>query len=278
MLQIIAQPTAATTNFHFDDSDDDSKKDNYPRSILRMNIAIFDWDDTLFPTFAKCKKQHDFSLAELHQHGVIMYQTLCRYVELCGRQNVYIVTNGGKGWVRNSLTSIAYEYSHKLHQALQRTHNVLDQAIKQNPFEMLHRLLFDQEFSFPIVVMSAQHFYKTLHPHQTLPVDPTQWKLFTFKCLLDSKLKRIDHNQCLVDLQILSVGDGPAEYHASMSTKKYVQDSWEHLITRVSCHRAKLAHNPSMNTMHKQLKTIRDLIPHCFADGAAELNLDTCKQ
>mmetsp|Transcript_40909 Transcript_40909/g.67241 ORF Transcript_40909/g.67241 Transcript_40909/m.67241 type:complete len:240 (-) Transcript_40909:243-962(-) len=233
-----------------------------------MNIAIFDWDDTLFPTFAKYKKPHDFSLTELHHHGVMVYRTLCRYVKLCGHQNVYIVTNAGKGWVQNSLASMCHEYNFKLKQGQQRTDAVIDEAMTQNHFELVHRLLFDQKLGFPIVVTSAQHFYKALHPfHHNYPIDTTEWKLFTFKCLLDGQLKRINSKQYLVDLQILSVGDGSAEYRASMATKQYLQNSWKHLIARVLCHRAKLHQNPSMNTMQKQLQTIHDRIPHCFAVG-----------
>eukprot|EP00485_Elphidium_margaritaceum_P011784 CAMPEP_0202694180 /NCGR_PEP_ID=MMETSP1385-20130828/8100_1 /ASSEMBLY_ACC=CAM_ASM_000861 /TAXON_ID=933848 /ORGANISM="Elphidium margaritaceum" /LENGTH=332 /DNA_ID=CAMNT_0049349979 /DNA_START=83 /DNA_END=1081 /DNA_ORIENTATION=- len=256
---------------------DDNEKNNYqyPRSIYNMRVAIFDWDDTIFPTFEKYKKPRHLSLKELHRHGVMIYRTLRRYVKLCGHRNVYIVTNASKGWVNKSLADMCREYSFKLQQKQrQYTHDAMDAEIKKNHFEMVHRLLFDPKFGFPITVMSAQHCYKAFHMSSSsapaaAAVDTIQWKLFTFQLLLDGKLRAFDYRQYRVDLQILSVGDGFDEYRASLATKQWLQSTtWKHLVDNVFCHRVKLGDKPSLHTMHNQLQLIHDHIPNCFTVSA----------
>jgi len=251
------------------------QSDNVNYVMQRELVTIFDWDDTLFPTHDVYKTRCNLSVEQLHAYGRLMYTVLCRYVQLCGHQNVYIVTNGIRGWVRKSLHHLCHEYNIKLHQqALQPQSSHL----KTNYFQLVFQLLFDQAYGFPITVCSARYIYETMH--RTLPISTAvhgmsitaQWKLFTFKFIFQQRclVSKVSH------LQILCVGDGNDEYEASLSTKHWLQTQvpFKQSDSSLKCHRIKLHRNPSVATMYYQLVSIYKDVAQCFNVAADSKQLN----
>ena len=78
---------------------------NYGEGPKRVKyLVIFDWDDTLFPTSAFTSNGGtDLIVKDLLNLGKSVYKLLDEYIARFGAKNVFIVTNGKKSWVLNSL-------------------------------------------------------------------------------------------------------------------------------------------------------------------------------
>ena len=78
---------------------------NYGKAPKRVKyLVIFDWDDTLFPTTALISNGgKDIIVKDLLNFGRSVYKLLEEYIARFGAENLFIVTNGKKSWVPNSL-------------------------------------------------------------------------------------------------------------------------------------------------------------------------------
>eukprot|EP01084_Bolivina_argentea_P054014 99073_1 len=124
-------------------------------NINKDKIIIFDWDDTCIPTTQIMKRntpdtQQDtnpnkyINIEQLNNLGRNVYKVLNNYIEQFGQKNIFIVTNGSKGWVYLSLNYLKKIYKQKEHG-----------EICNNYFELISRLLINKRIS----IISAHHLH-----------------------------------------------------------------------------------------------------------------------
>jgi len=196
---------------------------------IKKKLVVFDWDDTLFPTSTCIKRRHPMSLMHLDKLGKGIYALLRRYIELFGSGNIYIVTNGAKGWIRNSLTWL---------------HCLCGGSCRW--WLAILRLL-DTKLSCRLI--SARHLHSTLHPGRS-----TLWKFLVFNALVE---EHFDLNSKLTSRAIVIIGDSLDEHVAGEHTKNVLQST--HKLENIVLHRVKLLHSPDIESMVRQTKwMIRD--------------------
>lgn len=201
-------------------------------------MVIFDWDDTLFPTTEFIKKSKSMSIENLYKWGSRVFELLKLYIDTFGAQNVYIITNGDKGWI---------EYS-------------LQMASKQ--FQILNDWRLDYFISiksllqvYRIKTISARSLYQDEYPKQS-----KTWKEYTF---IDQAFNHFyEENKGI----ILSIGDSFDEWIASNDCIEFM-NNLDKEESNFCLQRIKLQRTPSLDQLMKQWRTLI-LIAH-------DLNLQT---
>ena len=206
-----------------------SKKNN-------KTVVILDWDDTLFPTSAFHNKlfKNDFdgnSLQMLSQRVLAIIKRCCL---LYGSLNTFIVTNGSKGWVQESLKTIM-KYC--------RDNNI------QNSFGEISKLI-TRNF---ICILSANHLYSKQFPKQTI-----LWKYYTFYTIANFKNADI----------MISIGDSYDEYVASQHVKK-TNDSIKSLHRLRLTEQPKIS---EMNEQFKLILKLLDILPQHNEEFDVDIN------
>ena len=175
-------------------------------------MIIFDWDDTLFPTTAIIKNKSEICLIQLYNLGFKLYQLLNKYILTFGSNNIYIITNGKNGWIKQSLNIISKKFKQLLicqqqqqQQEKQEEENKNNNdcgLIECNPFEAILGLLA----FFGIYCISAQYLYCKQFRNDT-----RKWKELAFK-----NCANIHFGMSLFPTNIIiSIGDSDDEYSAS---------------------------------------------------------------
>jgi len=149
-------------------------------------IALFDWDDTLFPTTPciadgligsnglRDWKGHYFvaknvDVSTYTEIGYRAYNILSNHIKVYGASNVFIITNGGRDWPRISLRHLScllYEENEKQNNVYLDILNLLNRT--------------------KITVESAQFLFGWKYPK-----DSNLWKLLAFKAVVAGKMKSI---------------------------------------------------------------------------------------
>jgi len=181
---------------------------NSHRKINQM--IIFDWDDTLFPTTA-FKHGSPFTPNQLYNCGRRLLQTLVKYIRYYDSSNIYIITNGMKFWIKESLfilSSLSSKYHH-IHSGL----------AKNDYFQLISDLLFNNN-EINIKIISAQCEQGINYPGEF-----TRWKEETFKKYAKEHFLLKHRDIRKYNLNILTViGDSLQEHRAAFYAFQYLEN------------------------------------------------------
>ena len=205
-----------------------------PKGDVAMTSIVIDYDDTIYPTSAilqiffgrkpAMKHASTFSsigllsriswreLIQLEQLSFITYQMLRWYISQYGNENIFIVSAASKEWIRHSL-EILYNIG---------------------AYSAIYTLLF---LNPPTMIDIYTPSQRQL-PFQNIN-DITQWKLDTFKKLLNNNIKSSYHG-------FVSIGDGEFEYKAA----KTLRDDQQGEKTLIHCVKFKCC--PQINDLIAQ--------------------------
>lgn len=209
-------------------------------------MVIFDWDDTLFPTTEFIKKSKPMSIENLYKWGSRVFELLKLYIDTFGAQNVYIITNGDKGWIEYSLQMASKQF-----QILNNCRSpfkpcLLDYFISIKSLLQVYR----------IKTISARSLYQDEYPKQS-----KTWKEYTF---IDQAFNHFyEENKGI----ILSIGDSFDEWIASNDCIEFMNNYLDKEESNFCLQRIKLQRTPSLDQLMKQWRTLI-LIAH-------DLNLQT---
>jgi len=183
-------------------------------SIKRM--IIFDWDDTLFPTFQFVENRKAMNIETLNKWGCRVYQLLTKYIETFGSENIYIITNAINGWIRYSL-----DIASQLFQALNKYEI---EPFEYDYFSIIDGLLIVHKMK----TISARSLYQSQFPN---PNHSKIWKQLTF---IHYAIKHFwNDNQGI----IISIGDSCDEWFASKDCQQFLKNrnSINLSLQRINC-------------------------------------------
>jgi len=211
---------------------------SYSKQPKHDKILIFDWDDTLCPTteFFKTKGNANVPVSELQKLGKSLYELLKTYIKLFGEKNIFIVTNGNKGWV--------YESLQRLNKSLQ--------CSQFNYFGVIHNLLISSNIS----VISANDLYSKQYPKQT-----ELWKTLVFR---EITIKHFDLNKNnkndknINKYSIISIGDSSDEFIASFETKEMMKTEFS-ISSNILLHRIQLKYKPALSGILNQFDLLKNV-------------------
>jgi hypothetical protein len=196
-----------------------------------LNIIIFDWDDTLFPTdFFQSRPDMLQNPKLIPEEINLELRTLAEniirvitYAKLCG--NVSIISNASKGWLQ-----LCFDVIPEINPILQT-----------------------------INIISAQDNFK----HQSN--DPAKWKDWAFYHHINNTIKSYsitNNNYNLVGYigacyKIILIGDSICERNALKNSAKYLKTQYE--PDSISIKTIKLIENPTFKKIINQLELIISL-------------------
>jgi len=222
----------------------------------RRNLIIWDWDDTIFPTFSF--RTHQDRKDKLFMTKLRTLVSLTEEVFECmiaeyGAENIVIVTNASANWIQKCLEVELIEAIYASFRSMLSKHRI-DTISASTPS------------------ITKQH-----------PDDPHKWKEVVFSRLFDQHFgPRPDGDDHGVDLGvdhgvgggdkssdevqcITSIGDSLCEFKASDRASQWM----EHRVLN----RLRLRPNPSIDEMIEQFKTIVTVV-HDFGATAEDIELD----
>jgi len=201
----------------------------------RQNLIIWDWDDTLFPTFAfrtaQDQKDVDF-LRKLRVLASFAEEVLSAMIALYGAENVVIVTNASATWIDKCL-------------------NVDIVQPIMRPFQRLLRENAIATISASTPALTAK-----------FPNQPRMWKQIVFTELFETYFGALSARDTAC---VTSIGDSLCEYEAAKNASK-------RLPNRI-LHRLRLKPNPKIDDLIAQMKHIRALVP-LFAQSEDDIELN----
>jgi hypothetical protein len=192
----------------------------------RRNLIIWDWDDTIFPTF--CFKTNQWRRDNLFMSKL---RTLVSFTEeafesmitLYGADCVVIVTNGSSEWIQKCLNEDVITSVYDCFQKLLQKHNIKTISASTEAITKLH------------------------------PDDPQKWKEVVFRRLFDQHFGDSDLGDGVKNVHcITSIGDSLCEFNASDTASKWM----EHRVLN----RLRLRPNPTVDVMIKQMKTVVSMV------------------
>ena len=212
--------------------DNKKKKKKKDKKTKRRNLIIWDWDDTLFPTYSFRTHQDSKDAAFMKKLMILVSyiaEIFSAMIDLYGAENIVIGTNASDKWIDKCL-------------------NV---DIVQSIFMNFQSMLKEHR----IATISAS----TDRITAKYPEDHRKWKEVVFsEYFRDYFFEEEDEEHAVCTNCITSIGDSLCEYEASHNASQWVKN-------RV-LHRIRLKANPSMNDMIFQLKEIAALTHRFGAD------------
>jgi len=217
-------------------------------TIKRM--VIFDWDDTLFPTTTTVNQRIDLSLTELYNYGAKVYKLLTTYIQAFGGDNIYIITNGGSGWIQYSLNQTSVKFQDLLlnRSKSDKTSPSNTATSTSNPLKDYFKSILALLTIYRIRTISARHLYG-----QQYPGDTTKWKQLTFEWYAYNHF--INSSEHVKDRNIIiSIGDSCDEWIASQYCLDYLkQRAYDYMIpAEFDLQRIKLRSQPSLEYLMKE--------------------------
>jgi len=211
--------------------------------VTQKTIVIFDWDDTLFPTSSVvCQQEKHITVGDLQNLGRRTYELLGKYIDVFGANNVFIVTNGSKTWVLDSLKEMSRVYQVSFE-------GVDDQQERKKDY---WAALYNSLISLQLKIFSAKALYAEDHPQQ-----PTLWKTLVFKSIVKEHFNLYSGSDNNIYC-IISIGDSENEFMASYEAKQMIATmnrlNRNNNIARL--HRIKLKEEPTMKEMVNQIASL----------------------
>eukprot|EP01084_Bolivina_argentea_P113116 201677_1 len=161
------------------------------KKVTRNNLIIWDWDDTIFPTYSfmthQDKKDKQF-MDKLKTLVLLIEKIFSKMIQIYGSSNIIILTNGSDNWI----------------------HKCLNVDIIQHIFINFQNLLRKHK----IKTISAS----TKQIQKKFPKNPYKWKRIAFQKIFKDHFN--DDNKIINC--ITSIGDSLYEYKASHSASKYI--------------------------------------------------------
>eukprot|EP01083_Nonionella_stella_P076790 209400_1 len=157
----------------------------------RNNLLIWDWDDTLFPTYAfrtHADKKDEQFMSKLKIMVDIIHEIFTKMIATYGAKHIIIVTNGSENWI----------------------HKCLNVDIVQPTFMKLQVLL--TKHKIPMISASRMAI------RRKYPTNPYKWKEIVFADYFAHFFGN-DRIPC-----ITSIGDSLCEYKASDISSKRFKD------------------------------------------------------
>jgi len=216
-----------------------------PRAIKRVlqkkTLVIFDWDDTLFPTSAVVfKQQSRITIGDLYVLGKSMYELLGTYISMFGAKNLFIVTNGSKHWILDSLKEMSRIYKESF------------EAVEGDEEELRGKdffaAIYNSFLSLRIPLLSARSVYSERYPDR-----PSIWKALMFKSIVRNhfNLRRATRTREGFLYLMISIGDSNDEFEAALEAKRMLvaKDRVNGNNNVVRLHRVKLMEKPAILQM-----------------------------
>lgn len=209
-------------------------------------MVIFDWDDTLFPTTYTITNETQLSLTELHSFGAKVYKLLMKYIDTFGGDNIYIITNGGDGWIQYSLNETSSKFQALLNGSSSDKDTVATTPKMKDYFKSILAIFK----IYRIRTISARHLYGHQYPGET-----TRWKelafaYYSYHHFYSDGLK--DNNI------VMTIGDSCDEWIASKDTLYYLQrQAYDNMIpVAFNLQRIKLKEKPTLSYLMKEWDVI----------------------
>eukprot|EP01084_Bolivina_argentea_P197295 338134_1 len=201
----------------------------------RKNLIIWDFDDTIFPTYAfktHTNKTDTKFIPKLMILATIIEHIFNQMIKLYGAQNICIVTNGKKNWIHKCLNVDIVHGIFVNFQNVLKKHNI--QTISASTKEM--------QIKYP------QNYYK--------------WKQVTFSELFKGYFD--EKSETSINC-ITSIGDSLCEYKASDVSSKYLKNR---VLNRI-----RFKPNPSITEMIFELQQISTIID-AFGISSNDIEMD----
>ena len=214
------------------------KYSNYQSKLSTKRMIIFDWDDTLFPTTTTVTNQIELTLTELYTFGAKLYKLLTTYIDSFGGDNIYIITNGGDGWIQYSLNQSSSRFQELVNQKYNGSPS--DKKEVSPKMKDYFKSILAIFKIYRIRTISARHLYGHQYPGET-----TRWKELAFAYYAYHHF----YSDGLEDNNIIiSIGDSCDEWIASKDTLLYLQrQAYENKIpVYFNLQRIKLREKPSL--------------------------------
>jgi len=218
-----------------------------PARVPRRNLIVWDWDDTIFPTFSfrtHQDRKDKLFMTKLRTLVSFTEEVFESMIAEYGAENVVIVTNASSNWIQKCLSVELIEAIYGRFRKLLSKHRI-------------------QTISASTPSITKQY-----------PDDPHKWKEIVFSTLFDDHFRptssvndghktgtfRGDEVRC-----ITSIGDSLCEFNASDRSSKW--------MTHRVLNRLRLRPNPSIDEMIEQFKTIAAVV-HDFGATTEGIELD----
>jgi len=203
-------------------------------NIKRM--IIFDWDDTLFPTFECVDNKKQMNIKTLNNWGCRVYKLLKKYIETFGAENIYIITNAAHGWIQDSL-----QMASELFQELNK--------YQTEPFEYDYFRIIDILLTVhKIQIISARSSYQATFPD---PKHSKIWKQFSF---VHHAIKHFWNEHQGV---IISIGDSYDEWQASEHCQDFFMKY--NTLCKPSLQRIKCKYEPTLDELMTEWESLISL-------------------
>jgi len=192
------------------------------------NIFIIDWDDTLFPTTwvnqNSINLSDEDSIKDYKLYFIELDRTVSTFLENLRKVGqIFIVTNANIKWIKACIA------------VLTSTRKIIMEA--------------------DIRIVSARDMYSSTSS------SPTEWKIKTFKDILNSIVLRIsDKLQCNMFLNIISLGDANYEYAALISLDDYFKSNIKNINYLLKS--IKFIEKPRFDIIIDQIMTVKKNAEH----------------
>jgi len=234
--------------------------DRATTKVTRRTVVIFDWDDTLFPTSEVVEKSDsNITIGDLYILGKSVYQLLGTYISTFGAKNIFIVTNGSKNWILDSLKELSRMYKDSFDALPGDTADA--ESTQKMRGKDFFAAIYNSFISLRIPLLSARSAYSDRHPQRA-----SLWKVLMFKSIVKSHFNLFSGRDGNLYV-IISIGDSKDEFDAALEAKRMAVTQ-----NRLNCndnvvllHRVKLMERPNIQQMVKQHAALRKEAPVLFA-------------
>eukprot|EP01083_Nonionella_stella_P063449 164867_1 len=193
-------------------------------------LVIFDWDNTLFPTFELQNPDLNKFRVTSEKLGALsqaIYEVISVYIAAYKARNIRIVSASAKGWIRSSLL---------------RVYNI-------GCFKEIYNLIF------------VKHQIQLIHPKSiylpfTAPRQVSVWKYRVFQVLLRDRYEKKRIYEMNTHHTLISIGDSIYEFEASKQAAM--------AFNNVFVHRLKLIEQPSLKEMMDQMRALLEPVNGFF--------------
>eukprot|EP01083_Nonionella_stella_P057719 151417_1 len=97
------------------------------KKVTRNNLIIWDWDDTIFPTYSfmthQDKKDNQF-MDKLKTLVLLIEKIFSKMIQIYGSSNIIILTNGSDNWIHKCLNVDIIQHIFINFQNLLRKHKI----------------------------------------------------------------------------------------------------------------------------------------------------------
>jgi len=224
-------------SFNLDSKDDGSISEDIAAGNSRHNLFIWDWDDTLFPTwsFRTHQEQKDpLFVAKLRTFVSFAEEIFEALIALYGASSIVIVTNSAADWIDDCLSTATVRSIYSHFRSLLKNHGIA-------------------------TISASDPLITKKHPNS-----PEKWKEVAFGKLF---AEHFDEAPVGAIRCITSIGDSLCEYNASDRASKWLR--------RRVLHRLRLRPHPSIDDLIEQFKEIAAMVEDFASSDGIEIDFSS---